>query len=515
MALASRYVFKDRLAGGLVGLLLGDAIGVPYEFRQRGDLPPKARIDLIPPTDFQRAHAGTPPGTWSDDGAQALCLLESLLTCEGLELDDFARRLLRWQSEGHLAVDGRVFDIGLQTQRALDRLQAGAAPAVAGPSGEQDNGNGALMRVLPLALWHQGADDDLVELAMRQSLPTHGHLRSQLCCALYCLLARHLLCEGYHESLFDDAFDALGRITNRSAWRREWDRILTEMQDPPTGSGYVVDSLTSAIAAFSRGDDYASVVREAISFGNDTDTTAALAGGLAGLRWGLYGIPTSWRDALRGTELYRLVLDALCGHHGYGAPASTAVRTSLSHPLQIGTLTLRSGGRLGVTFCPGKKQLGAMTGQWDRDVDLDLAAIRAWGAQHLVTLIQDHEFRELGVEALPERAFAHELQWHHAPILDGSIPDEAFEAQWSVLRPLLMKTLLGGGAVVVHCKGGLGRAGTIAARLLLELRECPTTEEAIQRVRLARPDAIETVAQEQYLTAISRRLTQGSDPLLL
>lgn len=190
MALTSRYVFKDRLTGGLIGLLLGDAIGAPYEFHQREDLPPKTQIDLIPPPDFPRAHAGTPPGTWSDDGAQALCLLESLMACGNLDLDDFAQRLQRWRSEGHLAVDGRVFDIGLQTQRALDRLQAGVAPTMAGPNGERDNGNGSLMRVLPLALWHRESNDELVELAMRQSLPTHGHLRSQLCCALYCLVAR-------------------------------------------------------------------------------------------------------------------------------------------------------------------------------------------------------------------------------------------------------------------------------------------------------------------------------------
>lgn len=315
MTPASRYVFKDRLAGGLVGLLLGDAIGVPYEFHRREDLSTKAQIDLIPPPDFARAHVGTPPGTWSDDGAQALCLLESLLKCGRFDLDDFARRLLRWRSEGHLAVDGRVFDIGQQTQRALDRLQAGVAPAVAGPSGERDNGNGALMRVLPLVLWHQGSDDELVELAMRQSLPTHGHLRSQLCCALYCLLARQLLCEDYRDTLFDDAYETLGRIVSRRGWRHEWDRILTEMQDPPTGSGYVMDSLNSAIAAFSQGDDYASVIREAVALGNDTDTTAALAGGLAGLRWGIHGIPKSWRDALRGAELSRPLLDALCGHH--------------------------------------------------------------------------------------------------------------------------------------------------------------------------------------------------------
>lgn len=313
-----------------------------------------------------------------------------------------------------------------------------------------------------------------------------------------------MLCDGYRETFFDEALETLGQIASRRGWGVEWDRLLSELQEPPTGSGYVVDSLNSAIAAFDRGSDYASAIREAVAMGQDTDTTAALAGGLAGLRWGLNGIPAPWRSALRGAELARPLLDSLCERYDYGTPASATARTSHTHPLRIGTVTLSSGGRIGVTFCPGKKQSDAITGQWDRDLDLDLVAIRAWGAQHLVSLIEDHEFRELGVEALPERSLAHELQWHHAPIVDGSIPDGAFEAKWKALGGTLVDALAQGGAVVVHCKGGLGRAGTIAARLLLELRECETAEEAMQRVRSVRPDAIETVAQEQYLNSLSK-----------
>jgi ADP-ribosyl-[dinitrogen reductase] hydrolase len=182
------------------------------------------------------------------------------------------------------------------------------------------------------------------------------------------------------------------------------------------------------------------------------------------------------------------------------------VRTSESHPLQIGTLTLHGGGRIGVTFCPGKHQRGAMTGVWERDLDTDLAAIRSWGAQHLVTLIEEHEFQELNVGALPQRATAHGLAWHHAAIVDGSVPEGEFEETWATLGPTLRHALADGGAVVVHCKGGLGRAGTVATRLLLEMRECLTASEAMRRVRTARPDAIETAIQEQYLEGLARQL---------
>ena len=174
---------RDRIEGGLLGLLIGDAIGVPFEFHSPESIAAAGEIDLRPPASFDRAHAGTPPGTWSDDGAAALCLLESLLECDELDLDDLARRLLAWRDKGHLAVDGRVFDIGITTSAALTAFRAGEPAASCGPAHESANGNGSLMRVLPLALWHQGSDDELVRDAMRQSLVTHGHPRSQVCCA--------------------------------------------------------------------------------------------------------------------------------------------------------------------------------------------------------------------------------------------------------------------------------------------------------------------------------------------
>src|SRR5437763_10292615 len=102
---------KERIEGGLVGLLVGDALGVPYEFSSPEELPPAEAIEFEPPAGFCRAHVGTPSGTWSDDSAQALCLLASLLTCGRFDADDFARRLLCWSEEGYMAVDDRVFVI--------------------------------------------------------------------------------------------------------------------------------------------------------------------------------------------------------------------------------------------------------------------------------------------------------------------------------------------------------------------------------------------------------------------
>lgn len=114
--------WKQRVSGGLVGLLVGDALGVPYEFHPPESIPRAALIEYVPPPGFQRAHVGVPPGTWSDDGAQALILLDSLLACDGLNLVHFAGGLRRWLMEGFYAVNRSVFDIGAQTSTALNNL---------------------------------------------------------------------------------------------------------------------------------------------------------------------------------------------------------------------------------------------------------------------------------------------------------------------------------------------------------------------------------------------------------
>ncbi|MCL6637878.1 MAG: ADP-ribosylglycohydrolase family protein, partial [Alicyclobacillus sp.] len=185
--MAREEAWADRLRGGVWGLLLGDAVGVPYEGCSPQLLPPASQLDLMPPPGFSVRYRQVPPGTWSDDGAQALCLLESLLTRGCLDLDDFAAKLVAWYERGLWTVDGRVFGVGHQTREAIRQLRRGVPPARAGQVLPEGKGNGALMRTLPLALWHKGTDADLVAAAHQQALVTHGHVTNQVCCALYCL----------------------------------------------------------------------------------------------------------------------------------------------------------------------------------------------------------------------------------------------------------------------------------------------------------------------------------------
>ena len=315
---------SDRLAGGLWGLLVGDALGVPYEFHPPSAIPPLDQIEFIPPPGFDRAHARVQPGTYSDDGAQALCLLDSLLDRGTLDPEDLGRRIVNWYEWGYLAVDGDVFDCGVQTGAAIRALRAGTPALVAGATLESANGNGSLMRVLPLALWHRGPDDELVRFAHAQSRVTHGHPRAQACCALYCLWARRIL-DG-HPDPWADAVTTLRRLYADELYHLPQLDFHIRPDDPPEGqgSGYVVDCLRSARYATRRGP-YEVAVKAAIALGRDTDTTACVAGGIAGLRDGLAAIPARWRDALRGQELFLPLCDRLiaadgCRPAGTGAP---------------------------------------------------------------------------------------------------------------------------------------------------------------------------------------------------
>jgi ADP-ribosyl-[dinitrogen reductase] hydrolase len=177
------------------------------------------------------------------------------------------------------------------------------------------------------------------------------------------------------------------------------------------------------------------------------------------------------------------------------------IRTSITHPLQIASVSAGSSlGDIGITFCPGKIQPSAVTGAWQRDLGIDIDAINDWGAAAVVTLVEQHELAALQVEGLDAAIAAHGMDWLHLPIRDVSVPDKAFEAAWALHGEGLRDRLRSGFNVLVHCKGGLGRAGMITARLLIELGHEP--ESAIAAVRKVRPGAIETRGQEDYVLGL-------------
>src|ERR1019366_417276 len=165
---------------------------------------------------------------------------------------------------------------------------------------------------------------------------------------------------------------------------------------------------------------------------------------------------------------------------------STA-KTSQSHPLRIEPVEIRDGrGVIGLTFCPGKKHTGMISGAWDRDLRIDMKAIEDFGAAALVTLMEDAELDAVHVppDRLRAEAREHGIEWHYLPVADVDIPDRQFEDRWTYAGLRLRNILKRGGRVVVHCRGGLGRTGTIAARLLVEFGDDPKV--AIKKIRAAR-----------------------------
>ena len=173
-------------------------------------------------------------------------------------------------------------------------------------------------------------------------------------------------------------------------------------------------------------------------------------------------------------------------------------RTSQNNPIRISAVRPGHGsGRIGITLCPGKKDLHAQNGPANRDLGLDLDEIQRWGATAVISLIRDEEIDYLQVRGLHDAVEERHMEWWHLPIPDVQPPGSDFERGWKVAGEAIRDRLRMGFDVLVHCKGGLGRAGTVAARLLVELGESP--ESAVRRVRKARKNAIETREQKRHV----------------
>jgi len=449
-------ILAGRLAGAAWGHLVGDAIGVPYEFKDPGDI-----------TSVEFGARGThhqPAGTWSDDGALMLALLDSLLDA-GFDPEDQGRRALDWQRSGAYTPDGDgSFDIGGTTARALSRLAKGSAAIDAGPADEHACGNGSLMRILPLALVGRNwSPAQLIGRAHDASRVTHGHVRCQVACAVYCVTVVGLLRgERPAQALEWALAEAQRAYADDDPGRRE---ALDELRAYPDrrGSGFVTDAFWSAWDAFAGASDYADTIRRAIRYGNDTDTTAAIAGGLAGAYWGWDGIPVAWRRGMRGREVVTPLVDALV--------EATGARTSTSSPLRVDDLRLTElpllsdvQGRAGITFLPGKK-LDGWTGLHWRDLDADAARLRALGVDVLFLLNEDVELARCAVPEL-RGGLPGGPELIRYPIQDPRTPTDL--ASYRLAVQDLLARVRAGQSVAIACRGGIDRSGMTAACLLRE-----------------------------------------------
>ena len=297
----------SRLLGGLYGSLIGDALGVPVEFSAR----PARQAD---PVTGMRAHGvhNQPAGTWSDDGSLLLCTVESLVETR-FDTQDMGERFLRWFDTGHWAAHGLVFDVGIATQQALDRISMGTPAQDAGGSDLYDNGNGSLMRILPVAL--TSLEVGLLEFSDRlrsASAITHGHLRSQMACVFHGLIVRELMAGQLAQvalTLSRSCFHNLYEHSHElSTFRDLLEADLAAWPESEVRSGgYVMETLTASLWCLLTTSSFSECVLKAVNLGSDTDTTGCVAGGLAGVHYGIDAIGNEWQLALpRQRDLQQL-----------------------------------------------------------------------------------------------------------------------------------------------------------------------------------------------------------------
>jgi ADP-ribosylglycohydrolase len=300
---------RDRVVGGILGLAVGDALGVPVEFRSREWL----RQRPVRGMEGFGSH-NQPPGTWSDDTSLALCSAESLLG--GFDIEDTGRRFVRWLYEAHWTAYGDVFDYGTTTARAISKMRSGTPAAQAGCTEEDSNGNGSLMRILPHALYSSAAPEEQMLGALQSvSAITHAHPVSLIACGIYGLIVRRLLRGARPAKSYEDACEAALSAyegTQMSRHLRPFGRFLSgtldDLQEADIrSSGFVVDTLEASVWSILTTSCYKDAVLRAVNLGHDTDTTAAVAGGLAGVYYGSASIPAEWLEALaRRRDIERL-----------------------------------------------------------------------------------------------------------------------------------------------------------------------------------------------------------------
>ncbi|PZQ46474.1 MAG: hypothetical protein DI551_05055 [Micavibrio aeruginosavorus] len=271
----------DRAKGCLVGLAVGDALGTTLEFTKRDSQPPVA--DMVGGGPFRLK-----PGQWTDDTSMALCLADSLLHRNSFNPTEMMDRFVDWMREGYNSSTGECFDIGDTTRAALRNYidegiagDASASPSMAG--------NGSIMRLAPAVLFSLDDRDRAIDLSVRQSRPTHAAPEVLEACALMGAVL-HAAITGNNPSLPVLREPKIRKIADGA--------YLAKVRDDIRSSGYVIDTLEAALWAVSQTDNFRDALLLAVNLGDDADTVGAVAGQLAGAKYGYNAIPQEWRNTL-------------------------------------------------------------------------------------------------------------------------------------------------------------------------------------------------------------------------
>ena len=304
---------QQQVEGAILGLAIGDALGVPYEFLSKEAMEKRPATTMI----GYGSH-NQPAGTWSDDSSLTFCLMEAL--CDGYDTKLMAQKFVDWCDNNHWTPHGRVFDIGMATRQAIYNMGQGHVPEICGGFDEYSNGNGSLMRILPMVFFLERYDDIETRYQMVKDVSslTHAHLRSVLACFIYLEYARELLetpCkfEAYQHSMKRVRTFLKAKDLNPQELAFYFDVLEINIKDVEAdrihGSGYVVASLKASLWCFLNTNTYKDAVLKAVNLGEDTDTTAAITGGLAGLHYGLEQIPKSWQQQLAKYQAIKALIN--------------------------------------------------------------------------------------------------------------------------------------------------------------------------------------------------------------
>lgn len=293
---------KNHAYDILLGLAVGDALGVPVEFMSRYAL----KSDPVTGMREKGTH-NQPAGTWSDDSSLAFCLAEALT--KEFDLNNVARNFIHWYEDAWWTPHGSVFDIGITTRKAINELMIGKKPELAGGFDEHSNGNGSLMRILPLVLFLKNKPiHERYDWVKKVSSITHMHVRSVIACFYYTEFALELLNGNNARTAYNNLqqtlpgflLDTLATNPNEVAL---YNRLLTDdisllPEEKIYSSGYVLHTLEASIWCLLTTETYADAVLKAVNLGEDTDTTGCVTGGLAGIIYGHENIPADWLSVL-------------------------------------------------------------------------------------------------------------------------------------------------------------------------------------------------------------------------
>lgn len=281
----------------LFGVSVGDALGVPVEFNSRQSIIKNPVTDMIGYGTYN-----LPAGTWSDDSSLTFCLAEGLT--QDFDLNVIGQNFVKWTYENYWTPHGHVFDIGIATRQAISRLAKGEKPELAGGFDETDNGNGSLMRILPLLFYLLDKPiNERYDITKKVSSITHGHIRSVIACFYYLEFAKQILAGKdkfeVYRNLQTEISNHLTSLAINPTEIAKFNRLLKGDiakldEDEIQSSGYVLHTLEASIWCLLTTDNYKESVLKAVNLGSDTDTTGAVTGGLSGLLYGLDDIPKKW-----------------------------------------------------------------------------------------------------------------------------------------------------------------------------------------------------------------------------